>query len=74
MLDTPFWLIVSLSLTTYIVKLRQRMRGLNEPELWLPRRERRVVQREVSRPVFTIEDTGDDPDRFFGHAEPIRCH
>lgn len=47
MLDTPFWLIVSSTLTVYIFSLRRRMRGLNEPELWLPRRERRAHARKL---------------------------
>jgi len=34
----------------------------------LPCRERRVVQRELSRPDFTLEDTGDEPDRFVGRS------
>lgn len=49
MLDTPFWLIIAISLTVYIFALRRRMRGLNEPELWLPRRERREHARKLLR-------------------------
>jgi hypothetical protein len=47
MLDTPFWLLVSSTLTVYIFALRRRMRGLKEPELWLPRRERRAHARKM---------------------------
>lgn len=53
MLDTPFWLIVSGSLTTYVFALRRRMNGLKDPRLWLSKGERRAWARtELERQEF----------------------
>lgn len=53
MLDTPFWLILSGGLTTYVVRLRQRINGLNDPRLWLNRGERRAwARKELERQAF----------------------
>lgn len=39
-LDDPIWLIIIGLLIVYIFNLRRRMAGLNNPELWLSRKER----------------------------------
>lgn len=41
-LDDPFWLIIIGLLIVYIFSLRRRMAGLNDPRLWLSRKERRL--------------------------------
>jgi hypothetical protein len=46
MLDTPFWLVLSGSLTAYVFALRRRIAGLKDPRLWLSRGERRAWARE----------------------------
>lgn len=46
MLDTPVWIIIVTLLIIYILSLRRRMAGLNDPRLWLSRKERRVVARK----------------------------
>lgn len=46
LLDTPFWMIISGVLTTYVFRLRQRIAGLNDPRLWLSRGERRALARQ----------------------------
>lgn len=39
-LDDPFWITIIIGLIVYIFSLRRRMAGLNNPELWLSRKER----------------------------------
>ena len=39
-LDDPVWLIIIGLLIAYIFNLRRRMAGLDNPELWLTRKER----------------------------------
>jgi hypothetical protein len=46
MLDTPVWVIIVTLLIIYILSLRRRMAGLNDPRLWLSRKERRAVARK----------------------------
>lgn len=41
-LDDPFWLTIIGLLIVYIFSLRRRMAGLNDPRLWLSRKERRL--------------------------------
>lgn len=58
MLDTPFWLILSGSLTAYVFALRRRMAGLKDPRLWLTRGERRAWAREELQRQDLERDTG----------------
>lgn len=64
MLDTPFWLILSGGLTTYVFALRRRMAGLKDPRLWLSKGERRAWAREelerqeFERDTETIKEFG----------------
>lgn len=53
MLDTPFWLCLSAALTAWNFKLRNRMRGLNDPRLYLSKGERRAwARKELERLEF----------------------
>lgn len=53
MLDTPFWLIVSGSLTAYVFALKRRMAGLKDPRLWLKKGERRAwARRQLERQEY----------------------
>lgn len=49
MLDTPFWMILSLVLTTWIFRLKNQIKGINDPRMWLTRKERRELARESIR-------------------------
>lgn len=40
LLDDPFWITIIIGLVIYIFSLRRRMAGLNNPELWLSKKER----------------------------------
>ncbi len=45
-----FLLIIAICLLVfYVIDLRRRIAGLDEPELWLPRRERRAHARKLLR-------------------------
>jgi hypothetical protein len=46
MLDTPFWLILTIVLVCYIVSLRRRIAGLKDPRLYLSKGERRAWARK----------------------------
>lgn len=66
MLDTPFWLALSSGLTVYVVRLRQRINGLNDPRLWLTRGERRawarneLTRQQIERDTESIKDFGNN--------------
>lgn len=47
MVDSVLWILIIIALVAYIVALRRRMRGLNEPELWLPKKERQAHARKL---------------------------
>ena len=47
MIDTPIWLLIVTVLVIIIAAQRRRMRGLDQPELWLPRKERQAYAREL---------------------------
>lgn len=47
LLDDPLWLAIIIGQLVYIVSLRKRMRGLDEPELWLPKKERQAHARKL---------------------------
>lgn len=47
LLDDIGYIAIIACLSVYAWSLRRRMRGLNEPELWLPRRERRAHARKL---------------------------
>lgn len=47
LLDDIVWIAIIALLVFYIVSLRKRMRGLKEPELWLPRKERQAHARKL---------------------------
>lgn len=61
MLDTPFWLLLSGGLTTYVFALKRRIRGLNDPRLYLSKGERRawarkeLAQREEDHDLAQLE-------------------
>ncbi len=61
MIDTPLWVIVVTCLIIYIVSLRRRMAGLNDPRLYLSKGERRawarkeLAQREEDRDAEQFE-------------------
>lgn len=46
MLDTPFWLCVSIALLVWNNRLRTRIKGLNDPRLYLSKGERRAWARK----------------------------
>lgn len=46
MLDTPFWMLISIGLGSWVHRLRKTIRGLDEPELLLSRGERRAWARK----------------------------
>lgn len=53
LLDTPFWLVVSGVLGTYAVRLRTRIRGLDDPRLYLSRSERRSwARKQLEQEMF----------------------
>lgn len=61
MIDTPIWIIIVTILVIYILSLRKRMAGLNDPRLYLSKSERRawarkeLAQREEERDLAQFE-------------------
>ena len=47
LLDDIVWIVIIALLVIYIFSLRRRMRGLKEPELWLPKKERQAHARKL---------------------------
>jgi hypothetical protein len=45
--DDIVYIAIIIGLTLYALSLRKRMRGLNEPELWLPKKERQAHARKL---------------------------
>ena len=65
MIDTPVWIILTACLVCYIVTLRKRMAGLNDPRLYLSKAERRawarreLAQRDEDRDVAQFQKNWD---------------
>ena len=61
MLDTPVWIIIVTCLVIYILSLRRRIAGLNDPRLYLSKGERRawarkeLAQREEDKDLAQFE-------------------
>ena len=47
LIDTPIWMLIVAFLLVIVVAQRRKMRGLDQPELWLPRKERQAYAREL---------------------------
>lgn len=47
LIDTPIWMLIVAVLVIIIVAQRRRLRGLDEPHLLLPKKERQAYAREL---------------------------
>lgn len=47
LIDTPIWMLIVAVLVIIVLAQRRRLRGLKEPHLLLPRKERQAYAREL---------------------------